>query len=287
MLRAFYIALVFVGLPPNAGPPASVATGVHKHVLRSEFQAGETLLRVLVPDQIANGQRFAVLYVLPVERGDEQQWGNSLNEIRDHDLHNQYGLICVFPTFSHLPWYTDHPTDKTLRQELYFIADIVPFVEKNYPAFCDRENRTLIGFSKSGWGAFSLLLRHPEMFGRAAAWDAPLMMDQPNRYGMGPIFGSQENFEEFQITGLFKRRKQQLMGSPRLFLTGHANFQDHHERAHKLLSDSNIPHVYRAGPQREHSWHSGWLPEAVKLVMGDREQPSLKRCVKKIKLRGE
>ena len=51
-----------------------------------------------------------------------------------------------------------------------------------------------IGFSKSGWGAFSLLLRHPEVFGRAAAWDAPLMLEQPNRYGMGAVFGSQENF---------------------------------------------------------------------------------------------
>ena len=285
MLRALYIPLAFVSLLPNAEPPVSAAAraanGVHKHILRSEFQAGETFLRVLVPDEIADSRRFAVMYVLPVERGDEDKWGNSLNEVRNHDLHNKYGLICVFPTFSHLPWYADHPTDKMRRQESYFIADIVPFVEKNYPALRGREGRLLIGFSKSGWGAFSLLLRHPEMFGRAAAWDAPLMMKQPNRYGMGPVFCSQENFEKYKVAELFHLRKQQLTGSTRLILTGYGNFQDHHDRAHTLLSDLNIPHVYRAGPQRKHSWHSGWLAEAVELLMEDLERPLPHRCVEK------
>ena len=59
--------------------------------------------------------------------------------------------------------------------------------------------RLLLGFSKSGWGAFSLLLRHPDVFGRAAAWDAPLMMNKPGPYGSGDIFGTPENFARYQI----------------------------------------------------------------------------------------
>jgi hypothetical protein len=56
----------------------------------------------------------------------------------------------------------------------------------------------LLGFSKSGWGAlFSLLLRHPDVFGKAAAWDAPLVMDSPGRHGNGDIFGTPENFEKY------------------------------------------------------------------------------------------
>ena len=40
-----------------------------------------------------------------------------------------------------------------------------------------------------------MLLRHPDVFGKAAAWDAPLMLDRPGRYGSGDVFGTPENFE--------------------------------------------------------------------------------------------
>ena len=34
----------------------------------------------------------------------------------------------------------------------------------------DARGRMLVGYSKSGWGAFTLLLRHPGVFSRAAAY---------------------------------------------------------------------------------------------------------------------
>jgi hypothetical protein len=63
------------------------------------------------------GQRYPVLYVLPVEPGEGTRWGSALAEVKRHDLHNEYGLICVYPTFSQLPWYADHPTDRGIRQK--------------------------------------------------------------------------------------------------------------------------------------------------------------------------
>jgi hypothetical protein len=100
----------------------------------------------------------------------------------------------VAPTFSHLPWYADHPTDKEIRQETYLLRVVLPLVERTYPVQSQLEGRLLIGFSKSGFGAWTLLLRHPEVFGRAAAWDAPLMMDRLGKYGTDGVFGTPENF---------------------------------------------------------------------------------------------
>ena len=31
-----------------------------------------------------------------------------------------------------------------------------------------------------------------------------------------------------------------------------------------------VPHVYRDGPKRQHIWESGWLTEAVELLLSDR-----------------
>lgn len=248
------------------------ADGFFVHSIRSEYQAEETSVRVFLPDRIQENRRYPVLYVLPVEAGNETYWGDGLVEVRKHDLANQYGLICVEPTFVQLPWYADHPTDPAVRQESHFVRAVVPLVDRLYPTQAESEGRLLLGFSKSGWGAFSLLLRHPGTFGKAVAWDAPLMMDHSGRYRSGPIFGSDENFAQYEVAALLRRDAAQFQESNRLIHFGYGNFREHHQAAHRLMEELGIRHTYRDGPQREHSWHSGWLPEAVAMLAAAEEQ---------------
>jgi hypothetical protein len=263
-----------ISLPPDDRVAISEARrddrGFRVHSVESEFQAGKTEIRILRPDVLEPGVRYPVVYVLPVEARDEHRYGDGLREALANDLHNGLGAIFVAPTFSHLPWYADHPTDPEIRQETYFLRVVVPSVERLYPARAEPGSRLLLGFSKSGWGAYSLLLRHPEVFGRAAAWDAPLMEGRPDRYGMGPIFGTRENFECYRVASLLERRAPDLGRDPRLILLGYGNFRDHHRQAHALMMGLEIPHVYEDGPMREHSWGSGWVPGAAKLLLGDR-----------------
>jgi len=253
--------------------PATVSDAVHDnhgflvHTVRSPFQADETQIRVLLPDEIRPGERYPVIYVLPVERLNGNAFGNGLREAQSRHLHNTHQAIFVEPTFSRLPWYADHPTDLSLRQEGYLLNVVVRFIETAYPARTEPEGRLLLGFSKSGWGAWSLLLRHPDIFGRAAAWDAPLMMERLGQYDTTPIFGTQENFERYRISDLLRMRAEDLRQDARLILTGYTNFRQHHDRIHALMLSLNIPHEYRDGPRRNHDWHSGWLPEAVELLL--------------------
>jgi S-formylglutathione hydrolase FrmB len=243
------------------------------YTLRSPRQAGETLVRVFTPHTLEPGRRYATLYVLPVEAAVESRWGDSLAEIRRLDLANKHGVIVVAPTFSNLPWYADHPTDSALRQESYFLEDVVPLVEREYSTVGAREGRFLVGFSKSGWGAWSMLLRHPEIFARAAAWDAPLMQAAPDRFGMGPIFGNEQNFKDYEITRLVRARAALLRERSRLVLMGYfEGFREHHVAMHALLEELRIPHDYRDGPKQAHHWESGWLGETVELLLRNRKR---------------
>ena len=264
----FFVAAVFclsISAAAGQAPVISAAepdqNGFLVHTVRSEYQAGQTKIKVLLPERLEQGRRYRVLYVLPVEAGDGEHWGNGLVEVRQSGVHDKYGLICVYPTFSHLPWYADHPTDPAIRQESYLLEVLVPFIDRTYPASRKPRDRLLVGFSKSGWGAFSLLLRHPATFGRAAAWDAPLMLDRPDRYGTGEIFGSQENFEQYRISALLRRMAAALDGPDRVIHFGYGDFREDHESAHRLMEELHIAHQYRDGPDREHSWHSGWLAD--------------------------
>ncbi len=238
------------------------------HAVRSPYQARTTEIRVLLPDKPAKGQRYPVVYVLPVEAGREHHYGDGLREVKKRRLHARYQAVFVAPTFAHLPWYADHPTRADIRQETYFRKVVVPFVEKTYPVRPGAGGRFLLGFSKSGWGAFSLLLRHPDEFARAAAWDAPFMMDRPGSFGSKAIFVTQDNFDKYRMTRLLAARAGRLGTDPRLIVLGYGNFREQHRKVHALMTELKISHEYRDGPARKHEWHSGWVVEAVGLLLG-------------------
>ena len=244
------------------------ANGFLVHEVRSPYQAGVTHIRVLLPDKLEPGKRYPVVYVLPVEAGSENRFGDGLLEIKKHELAQQAPGDLRGPDVL-APALVRRPSHRRpdLRQEMYFLKVVVRFIEKTYPAQRGAGGRLLLGFSKSGWGAFSLLLRHPDLFARAAAWDAPLLMTRPDRFGMGGIFGTQENFEKYQITKLLEAQAGKLQKEKRLLLLGYGNFRDHHEKAHALMTRLKIAHEYRDGPARKHDWHSGWVVEAAEWLV--------------------
>jgi len=236
-----------------------------EHDLESPHQRTKNRVEVLLPDKLEPGRKYRVLYVLPVEAGTTRYWGHAMHEVRKHDLQNRFEVICVYPTFSDLPWFADHPEDGKRAQEKYLLQSVLPYVDKNFPTSGKAQDRFLVGFSKSGWGAFSLLLRHPDTFARAAAWDAPLMMSRHGQYGSGPIFGTLGNFRKYELTTL--AAKSELGSKPRLIHLGFDNFRKHHEDFEAHLEKYDVPHLYRDGPKRKHRWDSDWLPEAVELLL--------------------
>ena len=243
--------------------------GMLCHAVRSPFQAGETSIRVLLPSSPTAGALLKAVYVLPVARHGTQPWGDGLAEIRKHDFHNKYGAAFVMPTFSHAPWYADHPTDQGIQQESYFLQVVVPFIESHYPVQATNTGRLLLGFSKSGWGAYSLLLRQPDQFSKAVAWDAPLGQPSPNKYGMAEVFPTQASLDPYNVWDLLEAKAGILGGRRRLALLGYGVFRAHHQATHYRMLALGIDHEYQDGPEREHTWHSGWIPEAVAFLAGD------------------
>lgn len=241
------------------------------HSVESPYQSENVTIRVLLPESLDESGEYPIVLVLPVEKHRETRYGDGLSEVRSHDLHNEYGVIFVAPSFSEIPWYADHPTNLGIRQERHLLAVVVPFLDRTYPTLAGAKGRFLLGFSKSGWGAYSLMLRHPDVFGRAVAWDAPLMAASPSKWGMQTVFGDQANFEKYEISSLLEHRAELLQRETRLILAGSGNFKDHHDRIHRLMQQLKVKHVFREGPARDHTWHSGWVSDAVALLLNELE----------------
>jgi S-formylglutathione hydrolase FrmB len=268
LIVVFALAAHPTSIPAAITGPTTDSNGFSVYNVQSAYQSGTTKIRVLYPSNYDPARDYPVVYTLPVEAGLATVYGDGLLEVKNRNLQNQYSAIFVSPTFFDLPWYADHPTNSLIRQESYLLNVVVPFVDQNLPVQADAAGRLLLGFSKSGWGAYSLLLRHPDIFGKAAAWDAPMSMQQIGLYDDTPIFGTQQNFEQYRITDLLTARASLLQGDEtRLILTGYGNFRSQMQPIDQQMTNLGIPHVFRDGPFRDHIWESGWVPEAVQLLM--------------------
>lgn len=200
----------------------------------------------------AKGRSNRTVLILPVVAGMTAQWGDGFYEALRLDWVRRYKVTIAAPSFSHLPWYADHPTNAKIAQESYLLQDILPRLTGRI---------LLLGFSKSGNGAVTLKLRHPEKFAAAAAWDAPLLLDAPGKYGSGEIYGTAENFAGYHVPTLLERhRGARGLG---LAISGYGNFQAEVAGAHERMVELGIRHAYENTEKRVHHWGSGWMEPAM------------------------
>lgn len=248
---------------------------VRSFSFESEYQNGRQEIRVLLPDGYTPEGRYSVLYVLPVEPGFERRFGYGLGVLREMNVHNLYDLILVQMGFEKEPWFGDHATDAKVRQASYMKEFVVPFVERTYSTPGTPEGRLLLGFSKSGWGAFSLILTDPEFFGYAASWDAPLLL-QRFHYRMAEVYGTQAQLDRYRPDLLISRRHRYFQGEPRLVLTGENAWGtskpapgggSHTAETHHLLESHGIPHSYDSTVTAPHSWNRIWMEPTLRTLV--------------------
>lgn len=256
------------------GPVDRPDKGVKTFTITTPLLGKPSTLEILLPDKLEEGKRYRTLYVLPVEGGIGGQFGDGIAELRKLNVHNEHSLVCVTMSFDTVPWYGAHATDKTKRHADYIKSVVVPLIEKSFPTTGKPEDRLLLGFSKSGWGAVSLLLRDPDFWGSACAWDAPLMMDEKNlKFASRNHFGTPEAAAPYVPTTLVCQRAEQLAKGPiRLTIIGHDNFAKDTESFHKLLDSLQIPHRYDNTIKFKHHWNSGWVAKAVELLLAPAEE---------------
>ncbi len=249
--------------PDNAGKGVKVFTVI------SAYLGAPSTVEVLLPDTVEKGRVYPTLYVLPVEGRIGGQFGDGLAEVRKTNVHNRYGWICVTMSFDSVPWYGAHASDPHKRHEEYLKTVVVPLVESRFPASAKASDRLLVGFSKSGWGAVSLLLRDPDFWGFACAWDSPLMMTERElKWGSRVHFGTPEQAAGYVPMYLVEKRAAALVGGPdRLIITGSNLFGPDTRKFHELLEQAKVPHQYDKTLKSKHRWDGEWLAPALELLM--------------------
>jgi hypothetical protein len=249
------------------------ASGVQNYQVTSPDNGpGPQALRVLQPNNPAPGVAHNFLYVLPVEPGEGTTFGDGLQVIQSLGLQNKYNLTVIEPSFSINPWYADNTLDASLQEDTFMAVDLQPWVKANLST-TGREQSWLIGFSKSGIGAQTLILRHPDTFTLAASWDFPADMDAYDEYGTNSSdsYGTDANFQaNYRLTPAFlAAHAAPFKANNRIWIGGYHYFQQDIADYDALLTAEGVQHTTETPTAMAHEWGSGWVPIALAALEAD------------------
>ena len=249
------------------------ASGVqHYQVTSPDNGPGPQTLRVLQPGNPAPGVAHNFIYVLPVEAGEGTTFGDGLQVIQSLNLQNQDNLTVIEPSFGIDPWYADNPLDANLQEDTFMAMDLQPWVKANLSTTGSEQN-WLIGFSKSGIGAQTLILRHPDKFTLAASWDFPADMNAYDEYGdnSGNSYGTDANFQaNYRLTPAFlAAHAAPFKANNRIWIGGYQLFQQDVADYDPLLTAQGIQHTTETPTAMAHAWNSGWVPIALAALRAD------------------
>jgi hypothetical protein len=249
------------------------ASGIATYAVTSSDNGyGTHPLRVLAPTNPAPGIPHNFLYVLPVEAGLGSNYGDGLETLRSLDAQDKYDLTIIEPSFAYSPWYADNPIDSNLHYETFMTKDLVPWVTAHL-ARTGHEQNWLIGFSKSGFGAQDLILKHPNIFQLAASWDFPADMSTYDAFGASTTtaYGTELNFQaNYRLTRAFVvAHRAPFVGSNRIWIGGYKVFGTDMVDYNTLLTSEGIVHGREMSQFVAHRWDSGWVPIALAALRRD------------------
>lgn len=72
-------------------------------------------------------------------------------------------MILVMPFYGQIGQLNSFPPDRSF--ETVILDEILPSIERNFCTWNDREHRAIGGISRGGFWAYSIALRHPDIFG--------------------------------------------------------------------------------------------------------------------------
>jgi enterochelin esterase-like enzyme len=199
----------------------------------------------LPPDDVAEGRRYPVLYLLHGGGGSKDEWpGYGLVTTVDTLItsHTIRPLIVVMPQGDQGYWVNQ--VDDGPRWGDYAWQDVVSSVDTGFLTLADADHRAIGGLSMGGAGALQLAFSHPDLFHVVGAHSPALHLDDATF----PILGTGADFDQREPI----RLAALAPGLEALNIWIDAGEQDpwllRDRLLHQALLDRGVPHQWRILP---------------------------------------
>lgn|SRR5690606_34881047 len=192
---------------------------------------------VYTPPGFSTSEKYPVLYLLHGIGGDENEWLNGGRA--DVVLDNLYADGKLKPMIVVMPNGRAMKDDRaegnimapdkvqafaTFEQDL--LNDLIPFIEKEYPVFTDREHRAIGGLSMGGGQSLNFGLGHLDKFAWVGGFSSAPNTKPPQELVPDPDLAK----ELLKLLWISCGDADQLLRVS--------------TRTHQYLKDHHVPHVY-------------------------------------------
>ncbi|GGA82086.1 alpha/beta hydrolase-fold protein [Puia dinghuensis] len=196
---------------------------------------------VYTPPGYSRQKRYSVLYLLHGIGGDEKEWlnGGKPQVILDnlYAENKLQPMIVVLPNGRAMK--DDRATGNIMAPDKVqafatfegdLLHDLIPFIQKNYPVYVDRENRAIAGLSMGGGQSLNFGLGNLASFAWIGAFSAAPNTKKP----------------EELVPDAGKARSELKL----LFITcgDHDGLISFSSRTHDYLAAHDVPHIYYIQP---------------------------------------
>jgi enterochelin esterase-like enzyme len=201
--------------------------------------------RVYTPPGYAKDKQYPVLYLLHGIGGDENEWprGGTPDVILDNLYADKklVPMIVVMPNgragkdvTARDPFPKQGPAFAAFEDDL--LKNLIPFVEKTYPAKADRESRAIAGLSMGGGQSLNFGLANLDTF----AWVGGFSSAPNTRRPADLIKDHAEAAKKLRLLYVACGDKDGLFRVS--------------EGVHKMLDEKKVPHIWRVIPGGAHDF---------------------------------
>lgn len=125
----------------------------------------------------------------------------------------------------------------------------------------------LIGFSKSGLGAWGIARTIPQVAAGTIIFDAPVANEDRHRWGADEYYSEDATWQRDLPLRSVPEFRAALPRSHRLVLISGAEFHDEMSSLSRALSDAGVDHTFLPRPHLQHHWNSGWIEEGLAALL--------------------
>ena len=203
---------------------------------------------VYTPPGFSASKKYPVLYLLHGIGGDEKEWlnGGQPQVILDNLYADKKAepMIVVMPNGRAMKddraggnVFDKEKVEAFATFEKDLLDDLIPFVEKNYPVYNDREHRAIAGLSMGGGQSLNFGLGNPDKFAWVGGFSSAPNTKAPEELVPNP-----------------DEAKKQLK---LLFIScgDQDNLMRFSSRTHDYLQSNQVPHIYHLIPGGHHDFN--------------------------------
>ena len=127
---------------------------------------------------------------------------------------------------------------------------------------------TLVGFSKSGLGAWNIARRIPDLVAATIIFDSPVAREALPPWGTAPFYKDDAAWQEDLPLRNCDGFKKAMPANHQLVLISGTGFHAEMCTLSDKLSGIGLKHVFLPRPDMKHHWNSGWVEEGLSTISG-------------------